>query len=512
MTHIKTYLGSSALVLSLASMAQADVTAQDVWNNMSGFYAASGYSVEPGSINDSGDTLTLSDINVSMPNPYADMQSEIEFDINFTIGEMVLSNNGDGTVSITMSDEATMIVDIAPEGEDPGRLGMTFNQAGMQMTASGDPDRVMYDFSGPGMSGVIDLIEIPDEPDVSDAIVVEMSIGAYEGSYALGSGDAPELNMEFTSAGMDAVVAVTPPGEEGSLNAVIAMRDMAWDATGTYAMAEKPGDIASMLRAGFASAGTISHGGSEYSMDFQDGSDAFAMAGSSSSGSVVFAMDAEGLAYEVSSTDMSTVVSGSEIPLPEIAISAAASTFGLVMPVLASDTAQDLGLTFALEGLQVSDMIWGMIDAGGQLPHDPATLIVELAGKANWFMDIMDPASMENFGGGLPGSLESMDINKLQLSIVGAELTGEGGFTFDMNDFQSYGGAPAPTGSIDLTLSGSNALMDKLVAMGLLPEEQVMGAKMMMGMFAVPAGDDVLTSKIELDGKGGISANGTPLQ
>jgi hypothetical protein len=50
--------------------------------------------------------------------------------------------------------------------------------------------------------------------------------------------------------------------------------------------------------------------------------------------------------------------------------------------------------------------------------------------------------------------------------------------------------------------------------MGLLPEDQAMGARMMMGMFARPGdGEDTLVSKIEVDGaSGSISANGQRLK
>jgi hypothetical protein len=45
-----------------------------------------------------------------------------------------------------------------------------------------------------------------------------------------------------------------------------------------------------------------------------------------------------------------------------------------------------------------------------------------------------------------------------------------------------------------------------------VPEDQVMMAQMMMGMFAVPAGDDMLTSTIEFTADGGIFANGQQIQ
>ena len=68
---------------------------------------------------------------------------------------------------------------------------------------------------------------------------------------------------------------------------------------------------------------------------------------------------------------------------------------------------------------------------------------------------------------------------------------------------------PRPKGGVDLTLVGGNGLLDKLVGMGLLPEEQAMGARMMMGLFAVPGeGEDTLNSRIEVNDEGHVLANG----
>ena len=50
--------------------------------------------------------------------------------------------------------------------------------------------------------------------------------------------------------------------------------------------------------------------------------------------------------------------------------------------------------------------------------------------------------------------------------------------------------------------------------MGVLPEDQSMGAKMMMGMFGrtVEGAEDTLTSQIEFKADGGIFANGQQIQ
>jgi PPE-repeat protein len=123
----------------------------------------------------------------------------------------------------------------------------------------------------------------------------------------------------------------------------------------------------------------------------------------------------------------------------------------------------------------------------------------------------MDPEAMAK-AGEVPGELNSLDINNLLVKIVGAQLSGNGGFTFDNTDMVTFNGMPKPTGAVNLNLSGANALIDKLVNMGLLPQEQAMGARMMMGLFTVPQGDDVLSSKIEINEQGHILANGQRIQ
>ena len=95
-----------------------------------------------------------------------------------------------------------------------------------------------------------------------------------------------------------------------------------------------------------------------------------------------------------------------------------------------------------------------------------------------------------------------------EVTAVGASLTGKGAFDVDTMALMMSQGMSGAEGALDLSLTGANGLMDKLVAMGLVPQDQVMGVRMMMGMFAVPAGDDAFTSKIEVKKDGQILANG----
>jgi PPE-repeat protein len=120
----------------------------------------------------------------------------------------------------------------------------------------------------------------------------------------------------------------------------------------------------------------------------------------------------------------------------------------------------------------------------------------------------MDPNIAENMPD-VPGELNALTINELLVSAAGAKLSGTGDFTFDNSDLATFDGVPAPTGEANLELSGANGLMDKLIQMGLMSDSDAMGARMMMGMLAVPGeGEDTLKSKLEINGEGQIMANG----
>lgn len=154
-----------------------------------------------------------------------------------------------------------------------------------------------------------------------------------------------------------------------------------------------------------------------------------------------------------------------------------------------------------------------MADPGGVLSHDPATLILDLTGTARLFFDIADPAQAAALAEtDVPGEVHSVSLNDLTISAVGANVGGKGAFTFDNSDTTTIPGIPRPEGKLELSASGLNGLMDNLVAMGLLPEEQAMGARMMMGLFTVPTGDDQLSTTIEVNAEGQILANGQRLQ
>ncbi|MBR9843370.1 MAG: DUF2125 domain-containing protein, partial [Rhodobacteraceae bacterium] len=140
-------------------------------------------------------------------------------------------------------------------------------------------------------------------------------------------------------------------------------------------------------------------------------------------------------------------------------------------------------------------------------------LSLDLTGDIRHRVEWLDFANVETAVEaltGLPVEPESVRLNKLRLSAVGAEVTGEGAFTFDLTDLESFDGMPRPEGKLTLRAKGLNALSEKLLAMG-MPEDQITSGLMMLGMFTAPdpeGGDDARMTTLEVTPDGQVLNNG----
>jgi Uncharacterized protein conserved in bacteria (DUF2125) len=87
-----------------------------------------------------------------------------------------------------------------------------------------------------------------------------------------------------------------------------------------------------------------------------------------------------------------------------------------------------------------------------------------------------------------------------------------GALTMDNTNNAMTGSIPVPTGTINIDIKGVSALIDNLIKLGVITDDDAMGARMMLGMFTRPgAAPDQVTSAIEFK-DGGIFANGQQIQ
>lgn len=494
---------STALALVLfAPPALADMTPENVWAGWQSLSARSGQELAFASATRNGDTLVVTKLVTSHSDP-------VGGDFTATIDAVNFKDNGDGTVSVTMSDRYPVTIDIPDAGDGPTSMKLTVLQPGFTITAGGTPEAASYDIKAPTISVKLDEMTSGAAPLETTASVVLTGLA---GKYLLSpKGDVTEFDSSFTLEG----VALNIDGKDavgGSQGTVImSMADVAAGAKGNLLAPEIMENMAVALNAGFTAASNFSFGAMAIDFNMTDASGPAKFVGGIAGGNLTLAVDKEKVTYGTALKAGSFTASGAEIPFPEVAVGFSETAFNILMPVSKSETPQEFAFLTKLVDYTISEDVWGMLDPAATLSRDPATLIFDVKGTGFWKADIMDPA-FQGEGAELPGELTSLDLTQVLVKVAGAEVGGTGALTFDNTDLVTFPGVPAPTGSINVNIKGVNALIDNLIAMGMLPEDQAMGARMMMGMFARPgAAPDELTSLIEFK-DGGLFANGQQLQ
>lgn len=488
-------IGGSAVVAVLlcTTTARADVTAEQVWQSWVDYYKTMGADVTTDSVNRQGDTLVVTNAVFASTTPNGSFTAKI--------ADVSLKESG-GQVEITMSPSIPITVNSKDPAGKTTDVAIEVDQTNMTTTASGAPDDMTFNFKADQISVKLDSIK-EDGKDVPVNAAFAMQTPA--GTYHIVKQGGSTVESNFTAADMTMDVGGTDPQGSGTF----AFKGKVAGLTGTSNAVIPDGtDMANMSAAltnGMLVKAKMDFGQGDYSFEGKNGDKASTGTASVGSGTFNVDMSKDGLTYGVGGTGAKVSVMSPDVPFP-IDVSYGESQFNLTMPVSKSDTPQPFALLVKVVDLAVSEGIWGMIDPTTKLPHDPATVVVDVAGTAKMLVDIFDPKNAEN-PPAQPGQLESLNVNQLQVKAVGADLTGTGAVTFDNTT-----PVPMPKGSVDLKLVGGNALIDKLAEMGIVPQDQAAGAKMMLGMFTVPAGDDTLTSKIEFKDDGGIYANGQRLK
>lgn len=498
MTHSTKILRAGSLALLLCSTsAHADVTAAQVWQDWKDYSASVGQALTAGSEAMEGDTLKLTNVGVDVKMP--------DGSVTGAIAEVNMREVGDGTVEITMSPEYPLVMKSTPAEGEPVDVNILIKMPDTKMIASGGENEIGYAITSPSIG-----ISVPQLTSGGEAVdvKVDMTLNNVSGKYLSKKGEARSIDTDLTADTMTFAVSGADAGSTFSFNGTAEGINSKSTSVipGTVNMA----DMAAALAAGFSGNGTLATGPVKYDFAFNDAASNMSGTATSASSQLSFNMDKAGIAYVTNAGATAISLSGDQIPFP-VNVTLAETAFDVLMPVSKSDTPQDFRSVIKLVELAVNDEIWALVDPTAQLPHDPATLIIDANGTATLTSDLMDPAAQAS--GAPPGMFNSLNLNQLQLKAVGADLTGNGALTFDNADMTTYPGMPKPVGKVSLQLVGGNALLDKLVAMGLIPEDQAMSARMMLGLFARPGeGEDSLVSEIEMGADGSVMANGQRLK
>ena len=499
MTHLKTIkTGVCLAALMSGSAAMADVTAAEVWENWKGnmaLYGEDGITI--GSEDVSGDTVTVSGLMLSVEEDGTKVEADL--------GTMIFTENGDGTVAIEMP--ATYPISIM-EGPDNG-VKMSINQTGLSITASGTPGAISYDVTANQYGIQID--EILDAGNVveGDARLVANGIA---GNYTVTEGEVRNFDYGLTMDSADILVDVAAPEDDAKILMSGKINGLFVDAQIDLPEGLDFEQPESIFASDFAISANYGLQSGDYLFDINEGNDEVAGTASTGVTAVNVALDRDGILYDVLTNDLALAMQVPDLPFP-VDVSAAQYGISLMMPLSKTEGPTDFSFGVTLAEISVNDEIWMLGDPTGALSHDPITIKMAVSGMAKLFFDLTNPEEAAAIdAGAIPGEIYSLDLDVLDVRAAGATVDGTGGFTFDNSDMQTIPGVPRPEGEVTININGANALIDSLVQMGLLPEDQAMMGRMMMGMFARTVGDDQLTSTIEVNEQGHVLANGQRIQ
>lgn len=512
MTASTRFLAGVAVSALMAGQAWADVTPDEVWKAWVDYSAAMGQQLQEGARNQQGDTLVLT--NVIARNTGADEKVHAEV----AIPQISLRDMGDGRVEVTMSETTDIRSTIEVEDGKTHDVTGKMVQSGLTTIVSGTPEAMDYEIKADRVS--YNMAVPQPEPEPMD-MTVDMAVNGLSGAYktltdtdkVTTTGEMRADSAEFRLGGKDP--ATPDNGMTITWNGTPAEMTYTSTLPGGVSMT----NMSDALKAGAVMDAAIKLGAMRYDMAVRSTGDGdVSYAGSDEGGDLQMSFADGGITYKGEARGSKGTVSGAQMPFPiDFAIEKSAGL--LTMPVVKSDNLAPYRYMAELKGMTVSDSLWAMLDPGQQLPRDPISLLVDLDGMMKMPVDLMDPDSMQDaehldvnpFAGG------NVNINAVSLSAVGASVTATGKLDIPEQPAPAEGTDPAadpmamgpmPVGTIDARGTGINALMDKLVAMGLVPEDQMMGARMMLALFTKADGEDDLTSQLEFREDGSIYANG----
>ncbi len=499
--------------LGLIATQSLALTGEEVWANQTAYLSPMGISVSQ-TQSRAGNVLTVSDIAYDITFPFGVGSMSVGS------GPQTYTENADGTVNVGYGESNSVAVVATFQPDDMTNISLSANVqvelTGNTTVASGTADDVTYVASTDLLELTLSEVSISGVPDVQDL----------------------SMNFYVSAADTDATVQITT-GANTTIRSTsrtgVTITDYSFGYTDEFAsktVSQQNGieasyeltlpagpmdlmNISQALRDGLALNGTV------VTQDSKSQAVTMTFGEMVSNQSTNVASSTSEARFDAAGLALSGDAKGFEVLIPvmpdlifPLNVSGGAIDFNFAFPVNASDQPADVRYAIALSDVVVNEDVWALLDPTAALPRDPLSFKIDVSGTVQLLVDLLDIESMTQTitAQSVPFDFQSVTINELSASGLGASATGTGDFTLDMTDLTTFDGFPRPTGQATATMTGVNGLLDKLIAMGLLTTDDAMAGRLMMGMFARVVGTDQLQSTLEINAEGHVIANGQRIQ
>lgn len=497
----------TALAL-IAGVAQAQVTADDVWANVQAQYRAMGAQVT-GTLARDGNVVTVSGI-------------EGKFDLPMGVGQltvqtsaMILTENGDGTVAPAFAPDWTLSARLTVTDEPTANVGfdLALQPVGYVSTASGTPDAITFDTSydrmdvslvGLATEGIDDIgafdmdFFVSIEGSVTRTVVTttaDLVTLVSAGTFARVITDYSfVIDGEMTSQN----VSVT---EDGAVNSTLAMPAAGIDIL----------NLAAALRAGLAVDLTATAGQVQSQAVTRMGDEVFSDQSQTVAGSAQsIVINQRGIDVTAALNDLDTTFSMTGFMPMVIDIGLDAANMRFAMPLLTATEPAPAGFEFSLAGLTGGDELWGLLGTDTSDLRLPIDMTMNLNTMITPRMDLVDVVPLVEAldSGVVVAEVNEVVLDTFHVRYGATELSGSGRAVLDWVGITYYEDLREPVGEATFVLRGAYALLDNLIAKGVLPQAEAMAARAGLAGFGRATGDDELTSTITISPEGGLVVNG----
>jgi hypothetical protein len=485
------------ITLLLPTVAMADLTALDVWENFQSYGKGFG-SEYTGNIESNGTTLTVHDFTMT---PAALSNGILAGETVFP--EVIFEATRAGDVLITVPQVGTSTTQGLGPNMAHTSLSVAFTGT---LRASGSKDHVIYTFDGNDY--------IFEQSDVIDADlpVFKIALSGLSGEVlSYQSDDMVHMDIDLSARELASVIqqddVETISSTEISYTAgPIAVTGSSQNNVAVNAAAQ---DTLATLKT------NIEYNLADSTFDMNIGTPEQTVHSVTTAEATTLSVDmASGMfSYLLSSTGIEAKLDGSAIPFPQVDFGIEAAHFAMSMPYTNSDTPISASLKLGIDKLRVPEIAWAILDPENTLPHDPADIRLDISGTALSDINLLDPSSLTSV---MPNSAPitpiDASLNELYLSFAGAALSGTGTATFAQDGSTMQKGLPAADAQAHLELSGSSALLDALRGAGIISPQIVVTVQTMIALFSTPTGaPDAVETDLALSQDGAFTVNGMPL-
>jgi hypothetical protein len=498
MFRFNSFIAAPALSLLLCGTAHAALTADQVWQSWKDVAGKMGLEVTAATESSADGVVTLNGVKIAPPGA----------PVGLTISDVVLTTEDDGSVSIV---PGTAI------GADMGEEGsLSVMHEGLVLNVSeGEGGAMVYDYTADKLGIVaktsMEGYSFTDQPAQRVTNDFDVSFEGLAGTYT----DTPGANRAYALDLAATKLAYTTLSDDPNMKMktqsssetadVTLEGEFVLPATMELATMAGPADFGRALQDGLSVTLSTKQGVSTGTASQEDEFMPYSAKISAQGGEASFSLGKDGFDLATSGDGFMADVTTPAMPAP-IQISSGPIVMNMKSPILAGP-ASDYGLVMKLSQFTLNDEVWGMFDPGNALPREPFDLAVDVSGTGSFDWIGMMEADTTGAMPPMPAP-ETLNITEMALKVAGAAASATGAFTFDNSM-----GMPMPLGEANVNVTGANALIDGLIATGIITEEDAMGARMMMGMFMAPGAEpDSLTSKIEMKEGMAIFVNGQQIQ